>query len=96
MCQRGDWAFLYQSWLNYFKGKLFSRWMGPYELDTVFDNRFVRLVTIDELHTPLIVNGQRLRLYHRLAAKDFFIKHLSNNSGFEIVSAKNYSSTLLA
>jgi len=94
--QRGDWAFLYDSQFKDFKRKLCSRWMGPYEIDTVFDNRTVRLVAINEAHTPLIVNGHRLRLYHRPVYKDSFIRHLSDNFGFEIVSVENSSSTPLA
>jgi len=70
--------------------------MGPYEVDTDFDNMIFRLVTIDETHTPLTVNGYRLRLYHHLASKDSFIKHLFDNSSFEIVSGENSSSTPLA
>ena len=85
-------------WLSfkYFKRKLYSRWMGSYEVDTMFDNGTVRLITIDESHTPLIVNGHHLRLYHYPISKKSFIKHLSDNSGFEIVSAENSSSAPLA
>lgn len=68
---------------------------GWYEVDTMFDNETIRLVTIDEAHTPLIVNGHHLRLYHRPVSKDCFIKHLSDNSSFEIVSPNNSSSATL-
>lgn len=95
MFPRGDWELLYDSWLRYFKGKNFSRWMGPYEVGTVFSNKIVRLITINEAYTPLIVNGHHLRSYHHPVSKDFFIKHLSDNYGFEIVSAKNSSSSHL-
>ena len=36
--QKGDWALLYDSRFKDFKGKLCTRWLGPYEVDTVFDN----------------------------------------------------------
>ena len=77
MFQSGDWALLYESCFKYFKGNICTWWMGPYEVNAVFDNGTVRLVTIDDTHTSFIVNGHRLRLYHRLASKDAFIKQLS-------------------
>jgi hypothetical protein len=47
----GDWALLYDSQFKDFKGKICTRWMGPYQVDVVFDNGMIRLVTIDENHT---------------------------------------------
>eukprot|EP00253_Pinus_taeda_P014594 PITA_14594 len=55
--QKGDWALLYDSRFENFQGKLRTRWLGPYEVDTVFPNGTVRLVTIDGSRTPLLVNG---------------------------------------
>ena len=34
----GDWALLFDSRFKIFKGKLTTRWMGPYEVVTAFDN----------------------------------------------------------
>lgn len=93
--QRGDWALLYDSRFKYFKGKPYSKWMGPYEVDTVFDNETIRLIKIDEAHTPMIINGHRLRLYHHPASKDSFIKYFSDNYGFEVFNVENSSSTPL-
>jgi hypothetical protein len=31
-----------------FKGKLTTRWLGPYEVETVFDNGVVKIKTIDD------------------------------------------------
>jgi hypothetical protein len=61
--QKGNWALLYDSRFKEFQGKLRTRWLGPYEVDTVFPNGTVRLLTIDDSKTPLLVNGHRLRLY---------------------------------
>ena len=59
----GYWALLYGSRFKIdFKGKLHTRWLGPYLVDRVFDNGTVFLVTIDENHAPLFANGHRLRL----------------------------------
>jgi hypothetical protein len=61
--QKGNWALLYDSRFENFQGKLRTRWLGPYEIDIVFPNGTVRLLTIDDSRTPLLVNGHRLRLY---------------------------------
>ena len=61
--QKGNWALLYDSKFENFQGKLRTRWLGPYEIDTIFPNGTVRLLTIDESKTPLLVNVNRLRLY---------------------------------
>ena len=46
--QQGDWALLYDSWFKNFKGKLTTCWMGPYEIDIIYDNGSIRIKTIDE------------------------------------------------
>ena len=92
MFHKGYLELLYDSHFKDFKWNLFSRWIGTYEIDEVFDNGTVGLVTIDDTHASFIVNGHRLRLYHRPASKDAFIKHLSDKSGLKFVSAENSSS----
>jgi hypothetical protein len=85
----GDWALLYDSRFKDFKGKLCTHWMGPYQVDAVFDNGTVRLVTIDENHTSFLVNGHRLKLYHRPASRNAFVKHLSDSSDLMVVGMKD-------
>ena len=46
--QSVDWAFLFDSKYKTFKGKLTTRWLGPYEVETVFDNGSVRIKTTDD------------------------------------------------
>ena len=76
LCE-GDWALLYDSrFKRDFKGKLCIRWLGPYQIDKVFDNGTVRLVTIDENQIPF-ANGHRMRLYHKLISKVAFILHVA-------------------
>jgi hypothetical protein len=70
--QKGNWALLYDSRFKEFQGKLRTRWLGPYEVDTVFPNGTVRLLTIDDSKTLLLVNGHRLRLYQRPISKEDF------------------------
>jgi hypothetical protein len=43
-----DWALLYDSIFKNFKGKLSTKWMGPYEVDTIYDNGAIRIKNIDE------------------------------------------------
>jgi hypothetical protein len=70
--QKGNWALLYDSRFKEFQGKLRTRWLGPYEVDTIFPNGTVRLLTIDDSRTPLLVNGHRLRLYQKPVSKEDF------------------------
>ena len=70
--QKGNWALLYDSWFKEFQGKLRTRWLGPYEVDIVFPNGTVRLLTINDSKTPLLVNGHQLRLYRKLISKEDF------------------------
>jgi hypothetical protein len=70
--QKGNWALLYDSRFKEFQGKLRTRWLGPYEVDTVFPNGTVRLLTIDDSKTPLLVNGHRLCLYQCPISKEDF------------------------
>ena len=57
----GNWELLYDSiFKRDFKGKLRTRWLGPYLIKRVFNNRTVCLVTIDENRAPLLANDHRL------------------------------------
>jgi hypothetical protein len=89
--QKGDWALLYDSRFKYFKGKLCTRWLGPYEVEIIFDNGTVKLTTIDDSQISLLVNGHRLRLYHQPLSKDSFLSHVISKPGFEIIGPKNHS-----
>ena len=69
----GDWALLFDSQFKKFKGKLTTRWMGPYEVVTTFDNGSVEIKTTDGLQVSFVVNGHRLRLYYKPTSKQDFI-----------------------
>ena len=61
MFHEGDWTLLYASWFKwYFKGKLRTRWLGPYIVDTIFDNETVRLNATNAQHIPLFSNVHQL------------------------------------
>ena len=89
--QPGDWALLHDSKLKHFKGKFSTRWLGPYEVDEVFDNGLVKIKTIDDHHISFVVNGHRLKIYQKPISKEEFIKIFQNNSEMKLVK-KNPSS----
>eukprot|EP00253_Pinus_taeda_P036613 PITA_36613 len=60
--QPGDWALLYDSRYKDFKGKLRTRWLGPYTVEECNDNGSVLIKTIDEEAIPMLVNGHRLKI----------------------------------
>jgi hypothetical protein len=85
----GDWAMLYGSRFKHFKGKLSTRWLGPYEVETVYENGSVKIKTIDEDQTSFIVNGHRLKVYHKPLSKEDFIKQVLQNSEMQLVSKRS-------
>ena len=89
--QEGDWALLFDSKFKDFKGKFQTHWLGPYEIDKVFNNGVVRIKTIDEFWISLIVNGHRLKIYHKPLSKEEFVKMFQENSKIRLVE-KNPSS----
>jgi hypothetical protein len=86
--QSGDWALLYDSRFKNFKSKLSTRWLGPYEVDTVYDNGSVTVNTIDENNTSIFVNGHRLKVYHKPLSKEDFVKNVLQSSKMKLVSKR--------
>jgi len=80
----GDWAIFFYSWYKALKGKLRIRWMGPYEIDTVYNNGAIKIRTIDDDKTTLTVNGHRLRLYKKPLSKEEFIKEIVHHSQLDL------------
>ena len=58
--------------------------MGPYEIDQVFENRSVKLTNIDEEDKTFIVNGHRLKIYHKPINKEDFIQTIYQQKEVEI------------
>ena len=91
-----NWALLYDSsFKRDFKGKLRTRWLGPYQIDKVFANDTVHLITIDENQTPLFANGHRLQLYHKLISKDAFISHVAADPDYQLMQGQEFFSALV-
>jgi hypothetical protein len=60
--------------------------LGPYEVDTVYTNVSVKIKTIDENQTSFVVNGHRLKVYHKPLSKEDFIRHVLQNFEMKLVS----------
>ena len=67
--------------------------MGPYEIVTFFDNGSVKIKTIDEEQTAFVVNGHRLKVYHKPISKQEFIHTMSQQSGLQLVGEGMTSSS---
>eukprot|EP00253_Pinus_taeda_P025326 PITA_25326 len=72
--QPRDWALLFDPKFKDFQGKFQTHWLGPYEIETVIDNGVVKIRTIDEEIVIFLVNGHRLRIYHKPLTKEEFVK----------------------
>ena len=77
--QPGDWALLYDSRYKDFKGKLRTRWLGPYIVEKCNDNGSVLIRTIDEEAIPMLVNRHRLKIYRKPLSKQEFIETLDKS-----------------
>lgn len=44
----GDWALLFDSKFKDFQAKFITHWLGPYEIEEIYDNGLVIIKTIDE------------------------------------------------
>ena len=49
----GDWELIFDSWFKNLKGKLTTRWMGPYEVVTTFANGSVKVKQLMAHEFPL-------------------------------------------
>ena len=61
---KGDWALLFYSKYKDFKSKFTTHWLGPYEIEEIFDNGAVKIKTIEEETISFLVNGHRLKVYN--------------------------------
>ena len=84
---------MFDSKFKYFQGKFQTHWLGPYEIEEVFNNGVVKIRTIDGSKIPLLVNGHWLKIYQKLVSREEFIKIFQDNSEMKLVK-KNSSSPL--
>jgi hypothetical protein len=67
--------------------------MGPYKIDTIYDNVSIGIRTIDEHQTPLLMNGHRLRIYNKPLSKEEFLTRILHNSNMQVISKEGYLPT---
>ena len=83
---KGDWALLFDFKFNDFKAKFTTHWLGPYEIEEIFDNGAVKIRTIDQDSNSFVVNGHRLKVYNRPISKEAFMKQLVEDAELEIMA----------
>jgi hypothetical protein len=89
--QPGDWALLFNSKYKTFKGKLTTRLLGPYEVETVFANGAVKIKTIDDSQNSFVVNGHRLKVYNKPLSKVDFLQEVAKQTELKIVGEESSS-----
>ena len=60
--------------------------MGPYEIDTIYDNGSIKINTIDEQQTLLLVNGHQLWVYNKPLSKEEFLTCILHNLDMHMIS----------
>lgn len=71
------WALLFDSRFQEFRGKFHTRWLGPYEIDEVFQNGVFQLIPRDGKRV-MLVNDHHLKMYHKPTSKEEFVAELQN------------------
>lgn len=64
---------LYDFRFKYFKGKLMTRWLGPYLVEKCHENGAIQIRTIDDEGISFLVNGYRMTLYRKPISKAKFV-----------------------
>jgi hypothetical protein len=59
--------------------------LGPYEVDTVYDNGAVKIKTIDDGKVSFVVNGHRLKFYHKPISREDFLQVMSTDKALALV-----------
>ena len=83
---------MFDSKFKYFQGKFQTHWLGPYEIVKFFDNGAIKIRTIDEEEVTFLVNGHRLKLYHKPLSREEFVKIFQEKSDVKLMK-KNFSSS---
>jgi hypothetical protein len=63
--------------------------LGPYEVETVFDNGSVKIKTIDDSQNSFVVNGHRLKVYNKPLSKDDFLQKVAKKTELKIVGGES-------
>jgi len=63
--------------------------LGPYKVETVFDNGAVKIKTIDDSQNSFVVNGHRLKVYNKPLSKDDFLQEVAKKTELKIVGEES-------
>ena len=87
--KEGKWALLYDSKFKNFKGKFNTHWLGPYEIEKIFDNGSVWVKTINDGNVTFLVNGHNLKLYQKPQSKEEFAEEIVKKRELRMVRGDN-------
>ena len=76
---------LYDFKFKDFKGKFTTYWLGPSEIESIYENGSVKIKTIDDSGTYFLVNGHRLKLYQQSKSKEYFFVTMLQQSDLKVV-----------
>ena len=82
---KGDRALLFDSKFKDFKANFTTHWLGPYEIEEIFENGAVKRKTINEATISFLFNGHRLKVYNKPINKEDFLKRVSTENNMEIM-----------
>lgn len=68
--------------------------MGPYEVETTFENGVIRIKTLDDEPISFTMNGHRLRIYNKPLSRDEFCQQILQQKEMEMVDSE--ASSLIA
>lgn len=77
MFQECDCAVLYDFMFKDFKGKLMTKWQGPYVIEKLHENGVSQIRTIGEEGIPLLFNGYIFKSYKKPLSKEDFVSGIS-------------------
>ena len=92
--QKGYWALLFDSKFKHFKTKFTTHWLGPYEIEEIFDNGAIKIKTIDKTSISFLVNGHWLKVYNKPINKEDFMKIISIDTDMELIGQHSNLSSI--
>jgi hypothetical protein len=86
--QPGHWALLFDSRFKTLKEKLTTHWLDPYKVYIVYDNGAVKIRTIDNGQVSFVVNGHRLKFYHKPISREDFLQVMTADKALALVDGE--------
>lgn len=80
---------LYDCKFKHVKGKFSTRWLGPYEVEIIFDNGSIKIKAIDNDQTSFLVNGHILKVYDQPLSKEEFLQIVLQNPEMKLIDKED-------